>query len=863
MNKMYRRLVILAAAVLLVFLPVPAGAQKMFASGAGAAAIQEVKFGRIEALSDGGGVFLRWTTSFERQNLGFEVFRSDAGRWTRISDHIVPGGFLSVDPEATYGREYTFFDAKGSFGSAYQIRSRTLAGRSFRSGTVYPQFEPDLAVIAGSGSAELRAAALSAKPVSETRTPEIPKDLLAGNGFANLPPNITNQHWIASQPGVKIGVKAEGIYRVTRSELENAGFDVNTDPALWQLFLNGNQQAIIVEPNGDYIEFYGKKIDTPASDTNIYFLLVGPDTGRRIGQTYRRSVGSTAVAGSYKESYFRRDRSIYIAPLRNGPRENFYGAIIGSGGVSINFTVDAIDYTSPKTSVKVGIHGFTAASHRTQVTINGMFLGEVTYFGQAFVNADVGVPTGILNEGVNVLQLKSVGGGSDLSLFESVGVEYRRKYNAVANQTVFPMQTMRSAVVRGFTDPAVRVFDITFPDEPRLVGNISVNNSDKSGTQFELLVPSNRAAMMIAASDSAVRSVDSITLNNPSSLSSSANAAEMVIISYKDWMPEAESWATYRQNTGVSAIAVDVEDVYDEFGFGIRGPRAIKDFVVYARANWATGPSYTLLIGDATYDPKNYTGRGFFDFVPTELFDTAYEETASDEALTDADLDGLSEVAIGRVPARNPQQVTDALNKVVTFEQSVASAPSRGSLCVSDLPDLVDFAALCSRVVDELPGTIPASAVNRGDPDAKNVMLGHMNAGKYIVNYSGHGAPSFWAVSSFFINADVDTLTNAADLSVYTMLTCQNGYFIEPDRESLSEKLFRATNGGASAVWSSSGRTTPDVQEVLATRFYNQLGNGTMDRIGDLIMDAKTAVVGGRDVRLSWSLLGDPAMKVK
>jgi hypothetical protein len=94
------------------------------------------------------------------------------------------------------------------------------------------------------------------------------------------------------------------------------------------------------------------------------------------------------------------------------------------------------------------------------------------------------------------------------------------------------------------------------------------------------------------------------------------------------------------------------------------------------------------------------------------------------------------------------------------------------------------------------------------------------------------------------------------------MLTCLNGYFVQPN-DSLSEVLIKNPNGGAAATWASSGLTTPDVQEQMATRFFSQLGAGNITRIGDLIKDAKTAITFGRDVRLSWVLLGDPAMKVR
>ena len=78
----------------------------------------------------------------------------------------------------------------------------------------------------------------------------------------------------------------------------------------------------------------------------------------------------------------------------------------------------------------------------------------------------------------------------------------------------------------------------------------------------------------------------------------------------------------------------------------------------------------------------------------------------------------------------------------------------------------------------------------------------------------------------------------------------------------MSEAITNSPNG-AVAIWASSGETTPDIQEVMAIRFYSQLGAGSIPRLGDLIKDAKLSLSGGLDVKLSWVLIGDPALKVR
>ncbi|HUF04124.1 MAG TPA: C25 family cysteine peptidase [Aridibacter sp.] len=821
----------------------------------------DVLFGRVEALSDGNGVLVRWNTTFEKDVLGFEVLRSSGGVWKKAGTGFVPGSFLRSKPRTEQGLQYTLFDPEGGFGSPYIIRASTVSGESVTTGVIYPAFEDDLFSQTGRTSAEMKEAALSAEPVTVKRSPAF--EYAGFSGLGNLPPNLPQQHWVAARPGVKIGVKENGLYRVMRTELENAGFDVNTDESLWQLYLDGNEQLIIVAENGDYIEFIGKGIDTPSTNTNVYFLVVGDDPGLRIEETFRKPNGANPAL-NYRENFFRRDRVFYVSSILNGDKENFFGQVISSTPSNVQFDLDEVDHSVPKTYIQIGVNGFTLGLHKISVSVNGVPLGSFSFTGATFKMADIGIPTQIINEGANTVQMTGIASGNDVSLVEFVAAQYPRGYVARSGGLEFPVPNFKQVTVTGFTDSNIRVFDMTSADHPILVGNAAVESLAKVGSGFQVVIPSSKGAPMFAVDDAGIKSPASIVLNEPSTLHSVSNAWPMVIISHADFLTESETWATYRTNDGIGAVAVDVVDVYDEFGFGRKGPDSIREFVNFARLNWSTPPGYAMLVGDATYDPRNYTGSGGIDFIPTDMVETSRDESPSDESLADYDEDGLSEIAIGRVPATTPTQVSNALTKVTIFESSIASAPARGALCASDVPQIVNFEEICNRAIAGLPESVPRTTVNKADTDARITLLAEMSEGKYVVNYSGHGSVVAWTSGGFFGTGDVNGLTNQNDLSIYTMLTCLNGYFINPNGQGLSERLFHATNGGAVTTWSSTGETTPDVQEVLGTRFYLQLGtNPSLNRMGDLVKDAKTVIVGSRDVRLSWHLLGDPALRVK
>ncbi len=827
----------------------------------------DVKLKSAEAFSDGNGVYIRWQAEYENRNLGFFLYREGKNGRELVSPSIVGGGRTISSEDVVYGGAYSYFDADGDSASSYFIESLQMNGMRTILGQTSVKSVGDLAAVAGSSSQELIRRKEETSPTVENNALNLPGDLQKQAETNIVPPDIITQRWVASQPGVKIGIKQEGIYRVSRAELQTAGFDVNAPGNLWQLYMDGKQQSINVGAGNSYIEFYGQGIDTPESATKVYYLIVGAQNGLRMGTTIVRPLSGNVIGKSYAQTFVRKDRQIYLnSDILNGDAENFFGnvPIIGSSSptppvATTTFNLTGVDFSIPKANFKLAIQGITATPHQIVPVLNGEQLEPIS--GNAFnlMSLEYQIPTGFLLEGTNTLQMRTYGGAGDINVIESIRVGYLRKYEAIQNRLSFYTNSYRKTSIAGFTSSNIRVFDLTYPDNPTILTNLTIENN---AGNYSVTMPSSRGRTAFAAEDSAILPVSSITANIPSSLSTSAHNAELLIVSYRDWMTEANNWANYRRGQGMTVEVVDIEDIYDEFSYGSVNTTGITQFFQFAKNNWQTPPNYILLIGDMSYDFRNYENRAFQNFIPTKRVDTIYEETGSDEALCDFNNDGLAEIAVGRIPARNPQTVTQLLNKTMTFEAGLATVYSRGALFASDLPNGYDFEGLSQRLSSQLPASIPKTFINRGQTNSKTLLLAGLNQGPYIVNYSGHGSVGLWDGNWFLIN-DAVNLTNSPNYSLYFMLTCLNGYFLRTDNDSLSEALLKAQNGGSPAVWASTGKTTPDFQEVLATRFYNQLNVGTMTRLGDLIQDAKQNLNGGRDVRLSWALLGDPTMKIK
>ena len=247
--------------------------------------------------------------------------------------------------------------------------------------------------------------------------------------------------------------------------------------------------------------------------------------------------------------------------------------------------------------------------------------------------------------------------------------------------------------------------------------------------------------------------------------------------------------------------------------------------------------------------------------MPTKIVDTEFMETASDDWFADFDTDGVPEMAVGRLPIRTPVEAAAVVDKIIGYEQATTPA-SDEALLVSD----TGFEPATDSLAKLLPSSTSSVTVNRRDGPTDAVVRGRildvLNRGPSVVNYYGHGAVDIWTGAGLLESTDARSLKNAGRLSLFVMMTCLNGYFIEPKTQSLAEALLRAPHGGAFAVWASSGLTTPGDQIRANEELFRQLGATDAPRLGDAMVRAKS-VIQDLDVRRTWILFGDPLARLR
>ncbi len=662
----------------------------------------------------------------------------------------------------------------------------------------------------------------------------------------------TTQIDLAAAPTIKIKVRGAGWTRVSQPALLAAGLEAGVDPGQLHLYADGIEQAIRVTGNGDStfdpdeaIEFYGVGRDTLWTDVRTYWLAVG-GPGKPV-PLVANPRGNPAPP-SFSSAALLRQRKTYYAPLKNGDASNFFGDVVDSIGATEMLGVSHLDAAEPVT-LQVVLQGVTTGVHRVAVSLNGQGLGTCVFVGQTLATCPFAAP-GVIG-GNNRVTLVAGGDAPDYSLVDTVEIDYAHLFTADGDVLDLTAPPATRIAIGGFSSADVRVVDVTDPDSPvELVTSIGF---DGAAYSVAVSTPGDTEAHTLTAfTDAAVGAPVSVAANRPSTWSTSPGA-ELVILSNAQFIEAMRPLADRRTQEGWSVDLVDLQDVYDEFGGGDETVFAVRDFLKFAHAHWHVPPRFVLLVGDASFDPRNFLGLGAFDYAPTKLVDTAEMETASDDWFVDWNSDGIPDIAMGRLSVRTAAEAATVVQKVLAYQGTADLA--QGGLFIADQNESgLDFEGSSLGSEAAASGIMPVDSFFLSQAaSTPAALIAKLNQGPFLVNYMGHGSVEVW--DGLFSDTDATALTNQ-QLSIYVSMNCLNGFFHDLYTESLAESLIKAPSGGAVAVWASSTLSSFDPQATLNREFLKRLARTSL---GEAAAAAKAAIT-DIDARRTWILFGDPTL---
>lgn len=679
---------------------------------------------------------------------------------------------------------------------------------------------------------------------------------------------------------IKCAVTSDALYQVTSAQMATA---FGRSQAEIEGYLASRQLAVLnkglvcaAQYTTTNLTFFGVGMTNIYTDRNVYWIQIGPglemgnfaDSGatEQGTQTFQNSI--TEEKGAYcKNDLIFSDSAAdpwmwaELAPALSSLRTLTHTSQIPAAATGVTFTV-VMKGAGPAPIQNPPV----ITSNRLNFSINNTQIGTGLHYGVCssnYVMTLAGKPFS-----TSLVVRISCSNGPTRIYVDKYTLTFRQTYKAVSNSLLCVAETQNTITVRGFSEPNVEVYNVTDPTRPvRITGMLHTGVANDYRASFHPPVSNGR---YVAVGGGVRQAVFAITPDNPSALRNPTNTVDFIAVTSTTLLSAAQGYVDYRAAHGLMARLVDLEDVYDEFNYGIADPRALRSFFGYAYRNWSRAPRYVTLVGNGTFDYKNFKGANDC-VVPTMAFADENGQQSSDIQLVTFEAGGAPAIAIGRLPVNE----TNALGRLVAKIQSYESGTSwkTNGVAVADTYDSAagDFKSDSDTLLTHAPGrTFQKLYMDDLGADTnlvKSGIVSNLNAGRGIMTYVGHASRPYMGYDNtstiLHMNDAIGLLTNATKPSFVLSLSCYVNEFGAPSASGLSlgQALINST-GGAAAVWSACGYVYAASSAFISGALVSNLYCDGQARIGDAMIFAQQQAIAFQDTNVvsQYNLLGDPAM---
>jgi hypothetical protein len=699
---------------------------------------------------------------------------------------------------------------------------------------------------------------------------------------------------------IRAKVTDEGIYKISYEDLTALGVNLSsaTNENL-KVENQGTEVAVYQSGSGpfkagDYILFYGVPYKSLYTKQNVYWVYQGSGSGKRMASIDGSPVNGYPILQTFHNAIHAEEDHLYWQTIPNGEGVDhwFWTRLqpkTGSTPVSKSFvvTLQNLSTAAVNYSMKVTLRGQSNIIHSTKVYVNETLVDTFTWSGtQEITRAIAGLSPSLFINGGNNIRIEehlAPGATSDSVYINWFEINYEDLYVA-ENDTLKFQNNGTGGVsfsVSQFSTADIRTFNVSDPFNAVLIGNAQIAQSTGTYTlQFSDSVTGTKT--YCALTTGAFKSPAELVVDEPSSLKTSRAAVDYIIITHEVFYNDILPLKQYRESKGLNVEVVKVQDIYDEFSYGLKDIRAIRDFLAYAYNNWNSNghPAYVLLVGDASIDYRDDYGnaaQGYIDYVPTYLYETdTLGDTPTDNWFVCVNgQDFLPDMIIGRLCVKTAEDVANIIEKITAYEAEPAGAWSNRVIVAADSG--TEFETVSEQLISLLPRQFtPAEVYLRTYPSVQQAttdLINKMNDGNLVTVYTGHGSVDNWSGSYLFHTFDdknneprndVDLLTNGNMLSFVITLNCLNGFFPNfYDRYSLAEEIVRAKNRGAIACLASTGLGFNSEHQILAENLFRRLFITGDPVLGSATYTAKIntyAQIRSRGILEMFTFLGDPAI---
>jgi hypothetical protein len=765
---------------------------------------------------------------------------------------------------------------------------------------------------------------------------------------------LKGAHPAAENDGIWLQAETttEGMYRITAQELAAAGVTGAIDPNSLELLGVGgwmlDEQAS--DTSGEWIEHPFELRGEPGTLKDIVFYAPGitrwkysprqdnvdglyhrinpyTSTGHFLLHVGGTMVGTPIHVGLAPDQLIatptEQDHvfsSVTYEEESNFEVPNYGRELVGKGiphsdvGMPLTFSVDAPGYVGDSTTVRVGFDALVPSSSSGFVTVRagGQEIGRIQarntqseIIGNRNWNNALHIPANV-SAPVNLsLDFTSDNTTSHASL-DWIELMYKRSTSVGSTSISFMVIDTKDAYHYTFSDATGgEIWDVTRLATPRAVAVASGSTLDVS-----LQGVADTMRRFFAFSEASLSASKLARVSAPRLRSTvGLQGSQSIIIAPAAFRQAADSLAHIRQMGGqatepLTVSVVNLEDVFEEFGYGSRDLTAVRDFLSYTfrhtLKNGTTVPLYVTLMGAGHSDYQNRVTK-VANWMPVwesesnsgeylgnyrEIVQDAYPDDAFFAQVIPHNSPRQLDFAIGRVSARSLQEALTYAGKVQKYEHSSAEGDWRSVVSfvaddrVADEPDRRDgidhFSDTEEEVrrvqnrllINKVYGVSYATsytATGRRKPTMEAAILDAVNGGSVLLSFVGHGNPHVWTHEAVLtVPGTINRFTNIDKLAYMTTATCDFSQYDDYEDESGGVMMLMRPEGGAIGLLGTSRSVTG--QENLVFTFYSALF-GVDPSSGFGTAAVGSAYLAGKLVSYSenvhyYYLLGDPSQRL-
>ena len=743
--------------------------------------------------------------------------------------------------------------------------------------------------------------------------------------------NDTTGNWFTpGMTALKLGIPQDGIFRLTYEDLQTAGVPVN-QPSTFRLLNRGKEIPIYVHVDTNkvfssegYIEFAGKRNygsknyrsiatgnDEYAeylnryTDTSAYWLAWGGVDGQRVAT----NSGTPAVSDTldwYTEvvhletNNFLQFINVADNSLTQDPRWLpgdvwGWGWLNGGETFTTDFSANNISAKFPTANIYArfaswGGQNYTP-THRLRLRVNDsdtLQRLDLQLYQQALMQASA--PTGDIKSGTNTIRLHSLSTASfpNTILIDWFDVEYPRNLTT-SDSLIFSFRMIDSTKVRGVRITGLSTQNVVLykmsPTQKRITDITFTGTVSFSMVFFDTIATGDTYILL------STEKIQKPVIRGTRQMGNLRNAdhqADYLLITHKRfWNTALNSYMPYiASKYGLKTMGVDVDDIFDQFGYGYPTAESIREFIKSTTRWTQPFPAYLLLVGDATYDYKYIMADPHSANHPLNAV-PSFGEPVSDIYLSvveDADTISLPQMYVGRIPANTDAEFQNYFNRVQTYLSEKNDDWNKRYIFFAGgdpaLPGQVEgFKAVNDSVIKTYvtPNPIAGLATSfyktsspQSDfgPFSSEYFNGVIDSGAVVISYIGHSGTQTWDNG---IGDPVQLKNTRGKYALLIDFGCSTAKFAESNIKCFGELFLLSDAGSAIAYIGNSALGFTNFAETLPVFFYKSLLHDSVHCIGKAHFQAKLNLIlssGGytsiynRIMMYTNTLLGDPAIEI-